>query len=230
MNIDEKVLKEIILEVVSEMGGNPENSSAPAPAPKIEVRQQETAVSETAPPPLDFRELGEAQKGTNSNEVIIGLAPSFGIHQTWTIKHIPHDEVLREVIAGIEEEGVSARLVRVTHTSDVDFIAHHCAKLSGSGIAIGLQSKGTSVIHQKDLPPLSNLELFPQCPLLTLETYRAIGKNAAKYAKGELPTPVPVQNDQMARPKYQAIAALLHLKETEHVVKDSKPVELSWGH
>lgn len=33
-------------------------------------------------------------------------------------------------------------------------------------------------------------------------------------------------NDQMARPKYQAIAALLHIKETEHVVKDAKPVEL----
>ncbi|WP_324061047.1 glycerol dehydratase reactivase beta/small subunit family protein, partial [Klebsiella quasipneumoniae] len=27
-----------------------------------------------------------------------------------------------------------------------------------------------------------NLELFPQAPLLTLETYRQIGKNAARYA------------------------------------------------
>ena len=61
-----------------------------------------------------------------------------------------------------------------------------------------------------------------------LETYRAIGKNAAQYAKGKLPTPVPVQNDQMARPKYQAIAALLHIKETEHVVKGAKSIELRW--
>ena len=53
-----------------------------------------------------------------------------------------------------------------------------------------------------------------------------IGKNAAKYAKGESPNPVPQMNDQMARPKYQAIAALLHIKETEHVVKNSAPVEL----
>ncbi len=30
--------------------------------------------------------------------------------------------------------------------------------------------------------------------------------------KSESPTPVPVRNDQMARPKYQAIAALLHIK------------------
>ena len=35
--------------------------------------------------------------------------------------------------------------------------------------------------------PLSNLELFPQAPLLTLDTYRQIGKNAARYAKRESP-------------------------------------------
>ena len=33
------------------------------------------------------------------------------------------------------------------------------------------------------------------------------GKNAAKYAKGESPTPVPTRNDQMARPTYQALSA-----------------------
>ncbi len=63
------------------------------------------------------------------------------------------------------------------------FIAHDAAELSGSGIGIGIQSKGTTVIHQKDLPPLSNVELFSQAPLIDLPTYRAIGKNAAKYAK-----------------------------------------------
>ena len=45
-----------------------------------------------------------------------------------------------------------------------------------------------------------------------------MGKNAAKYAKGESPTPVPMMNDQMARPKYQALSALLHIKETKYVV------------
>ncbi|HAS79431.1 MAG TPA: propanediol dehydratase, partial [Fusobacteriaceae bacterium] len=79
-------------------------------------------------------------------------------------------------------------------------------------------------IHQKDLFPLSNLELFPQAPLLERRHFRMIGKNAAKYAKGETPNPVPQMNDQMARPKYQAVAALLHIKETEHVVKNAAPV------
>jgi propanediol dehydratase medium subunit len=60
----------------------------------------------------------------------------------------------------------------------VAFVAVEGNRLSGSGISVGIQSKGTTVIHQQGLP-LSNLELFPQAPLLTLETYRQIGKNAA---------------------------------------------------
>ena len=67
-------------------------------------------------------------------------------------------------MAGIEEEGVSVRIIRVLRTSDVAFMAHDAAQISGSGIGIGIQSKGTTVIHQKDLEPLNNLELFPQAP------------------------------------------------------------------
>ncbi|KAB7520423.1 propanediol dehydratase medium subunit PduD, partial [Klebsiella pneumoniae] len=63
-------------------------------------------------------------------------------------------------------------------------------------------------------------------PLLTLETYRQIGKNAARYAKRESPQPVPTLNDQMARPKYQAKSAILHIKETKYVVTGKNPQEL----
>ncbi|MBA5850019.1 propanediol/glycerol family dehydratase medium subunit [Clostridium sp. cel8] len=171
-------------------------------------------------------EVGKAKAGKKSDEVVIALGPAFGIYQTKTIVGIPHDEVLKEIMAGIEEEGITPRVIRVIRSSDVAFMGHDAAELSGSGIGIGVQSKGTSLIHQKDLQPLNNLELFPQAPLIDRETYRAIGKNAAKYAKGESPNPVPVKNDQMARPKYQAKAAVLHIKETEHVVKGADPIEL----
>ncbi|PCG18989.1 propanediol/glycerol family dehydratase medium subunit [Brachyspira sp. G79] len=225
MNIDEKTLKLIVSEVIKNINNQNNNtgsstSAGSNPNPNVSTNHQ-------APPPLNFKELGKAEVGKNKSEVVIGLAPSFGLHQTETIVHIPHSQVLRELIAGIEEEGLKARIVRFLHTSDVSFIANAAAKYSGSGIGIGIQSKGTTVIHQKDLLPLSNVELFPQAPLLDLPTFRAIGKNAAKYAKGESPTPVPVRNDQMARPKYQAIAALLHIKETEHVVDNADPIELS---
>jgi len=186
----------------------------------------ENVSNEYIMPQLQLTEAGEAKVGTKSDEVVIGIAPSFGKFQTKTIVNIPHSDVLREMIAGIEEEGLKARIVRIIRTSDVSFIGNDAAKLSGSGIGIGIQSKGTAVLHQKDLLPLNNLELFPQAPLITLETFRLIGKNAAKYAKGESPTPVPTKNDQMARPKFMAKSALLHIKETKHVQVGAKPIEI----
>lgn len=217
MTFDEKTLRSVIAEVIKEMTSQPA-SAASAPAAAAPAPATLPAAGK-----MTLTEQGDAPKGDAPDEVVIGLAPAFGIYQTETIIHQPHDKVLREIIAGIEEEGLKWRVVRVYRTSDVSFIAHDAAEYSGSGIGIGIQSKGTTVIHQKDLPPLSNLELFSQAPLIEMDTFRQIGKNAAKYAKGEAPTPVPVRNDQMARPTYQAIAALLHIKETEHVDNDKRP-------
>ena len=171
MTFDEKTLRSVIEEVLKEMGG----SAAPAAATPATTQLQAGKMTLT--------ENGDAPKGVAPDEVVIGLAPAFGVYQHETIIHQPHDKVLREIIAGIEEEGLKWRLVRVYRTSDVSFIAHDAAEYSGSGIGIGIQSKGTTVIHQKDLPPLSNLELFSQAPLIEMDTFRQIGKNAAKYAK-----------------------------------------------
>ena len=215
MQLNENEIRGIIEEVIKRYAG--EGTATLVSKAAVEVNRSGN---------LELVEAGEAKKGIKSDEVIIALAPAFGKFQTETITHIPHEDVLKEIMAGIEEEGLTPRVIRVLRTSDVSILANDGAKLSGSGIGIGIQSKGTTVIHQKDLFPLTNLELFPQAPLLEREHYRMIGKNAAKYAKGESPKPVPQMNDQMARPKYQAIAALLHIKETEHVVKDAKPVEL----
>ncbi len=130
--------------------------------------------------------------------MVIAVGPAFGRSQRQTIVGVPHQEVIRQLVAGIEEEGLKARVIRVYRSSDVAAVAVEGDSISGSGVCIGIQSKGTTLIHQRDLQPLSNLELFPQAPLLTAETYRAIGKNLLN-AKGESPTPVPTLNDQMAR-------------------------------
>ena len=209
MTFDVNVLRSVIEEVMKEM--NVEAAPA-APVSPVAVTSK-----------LSLTEGGDAKKGVAADEVVIGLAPAFAYKQHKTIIDLPHDKVLREIIAGIEEEGMKWRIIKVYRTSDVSFVAHDAAEYSGSGIGIGIQSKGTTVIHQKDLPPLSNLELFSQAPLIDLDTYRQIGKNAAKYAKGEAPTPVTVRNDQMARPTYQALSALLHIKETELVDNNKRP-------
>lgn len=168
-----------------------------------------------------------AKKGTNPKEVVVGVGPAFQREIKKTINGLSLDDVLKNVTAGIEEEGMIPRIVKVLKTSDVCFMALEAAKISGSGIGIGIQSKGTTVIHQKDLYPLSNLELFSQAPLMTLETYRAIGKNAAKYVKGEKVSPIEGVNDPMVRANYQVKAALMHIKETEQV--DVKLPIIEWG-
>lgn len=175
---------------------------------------------------LEIRETGPAMPSGEPDEIIIAVSPSFGVQQRETIVGLSHAVVVRELAAGVEEEGFKPRFVKYYNSSDLCSFANEAAKLSGSGISIGIQSKGTIMIHQRDLEQLDNLEIFPQAPLYDAEIYRKIGKNAARYGKGNTPEPVPTLNDQMALAKYQIKAALLHIKETELVVSRKPPVDL----
>lgn len=218
--ISESMVREVVKEILAKMAA--ESGSGPTTAQRQPAAQTTYQISE-----MILREIGEAKPGTSPNEVVIALAPAFGDKlKKRTITGIPHAAVLREIMAGIEEEGLKPRVIKVYHTSDLAFIGKRGAELSGSGIAVSIQSRGTTLIHQKDLLPLQNLELFPQAPVISLEMYRQIGRNAARYAKGDSPSPVPQINDQMARPKYQAIAAVFHIRETQFVDPNKKPVEL----
>lgn len=220
MKIDEKLISEITRLVVEKITAL-EKESKGAFEQKNTVKQE--IISGTG-----FADKGKAAVGHDIKEVVVGIGPCFGKYINRTLSGLIHGDIMREVMAGIEEEGMKARIVRVLKTSDVAFIGKEAAVLSGSGISIALQSKGTALIHQKDLYPLSNLELFPQAPLITLDMYREIGKNAAKYAKGLIVKPIPAQNDYMSRPKYQVKAAIMHIKETENVVKNSPSIEVDF--
>ena len=170
-------------------------------------------------------EIGPASPGTQP-EVIVAVGPAFGSVMTSTIGNLEHEEVLASILTGIAREGLIARVIKVYHSSDCAAIGHVAARLSGSGIGIGLQSRGTTVIQQKDLAPLNNLELFPQSPSLTLETYEAIGRNAAQYALGSAPRPVAVKIDNGARLRLIVKTALLHRRETDEVDPNRLPEEL----
>ena len=172
-------------------------------------------------------EIGPAAKGSQ-REVVLALGPAFGRALSKTIGGLEQEDVLQAILSGIAAEGLAARIVRVYHTSDCAAIGYVGARLSGSGIGIGLQSRGTAVIHQKDLAPLNNLELFPQSPSLTLETYEAIGRNAARYALGRATVPVAVKIDNGARLRLIVKTALLHRRETDEVDPDKPPQELRY--
>jgi propanediol dehydratase large subunit len=192
------------------------------------------------PHELDAQALEEAQAapdrvvvekhvatiGNQPDDVVIALGPAFADRLQRTIGGLAHHDVIAALVDGVRGAGARPRLVRVRRVSDVAFIGHDGAALSGSGVAIGVQSKGTAVIHRADLQPLDNLELFGMAPSLTLDSYRAIGRNAAGYALGERVGPVPTVMDNFARVKLIVRTTLLHARETEAITPGAPPVEL----
>ena len=137
-------------------------------------------------------------------------------------------DVLGELLAGLEEEGCIGRVVRVNDTFDLGRIGLSAARLSGSGIGIGLQGKGTALIHRRDLPPLANLELYSTAPVVTPELYRLLGANAARHAKGT--TPDPARNpytDEAIEARYHTKVIALVALERRWVRDGCPPEELS---
>lgn len=236
MQITEEMIKQVADAVIAELKENTgvyrKNEDNGAKVFSQEQRNSTQSSSSFAgrdrinPVKTSYVDYPRARQGQDPKEIVIGVGAAFQREIKKTICGIPLDEVLKNIKAGIEEEGMIPRVVKILDTSDVCFMALEAARLSGSGIGIGVQSKGTTVIHQKDLYPLSNLELFPQAPLMTLETYRHIGQNAAKYVKGEQVVPIPSVNDPMSRPKYQVKAALMHIAETEQL--DPEVGKIEW--
>ena len=190
------------------------------------VAPSELVVQSASAAPVVFE--GEiAGRTDDAAEVVVAVGPAFADSIRLTIADLEHGDVLDAVCEGVRETGCEPRLVRVRRVADVAFIAHEGARLSGSGVAIGLQSKGTAVIHRADLQPLDNLELFGMSPLYTLESYRAMGRNAAGYALGNRVGPVPTQLDNFARAKLIVRTTLLHARETQAIVPGGDPLELA---
>jgi propanediol dehydratase large subunit len=171
-------------------------------------------------------EVGPAVSGGGADEVVIAVGPAFGAALGETINGLSHADVLAALLEGVRGAGGSPRVVRIRRSADVAFIGHDGAVLSGSGIAIGIQSKGTTLIHRADLQPLDNLELFGMAPSLTLDSYLQIGRNAAGYALGRPVAPVPTVLDNYARAKLIVRTTLLHAREAAEVVRGAGPVEL----
>jgi hypothetical protein len=173
--------------------------------------------------------VGDARHGQDPGEVVVAVGPAFAgvLHET--IAGVDHAGLLAAVCDGIRDAGGVPRIVRVRRTADAAFIAHDGARLSGSGVALGLQSKGTAVIHRADLQPLDNLELFGMAPLYSLASYRAMGRNAAGYALDQRVGPVPTELDNFARAKLIVHTTLLHAQETRAVEPDASPLDVCFA-
>lgn len=177
---------------------------------------------------IRYHELGPAAVGDDRREIVIGISPAFGLKLFRTVAGHPLSTVLRELTHGIAAGGAKARVVRMPHTADTSFLGLTAARLAGSGIGIGLQAKGTAVIHQRDRLPHNNLELFSNAPVTRLEHYRQMGTNAAAYANQQLPAPiiVPTRGEALGS-HYHARVALIHAVETELVVDGAAPTDVA---
>lgn len=174
-----------------------------------------------------YRSLGPASAGRDTAEVVVGISPAFGTRLFRTLAGEGVSVMLRAVLAGIREGGGSARVVRMRHTADTSFLGLSAAHLSGSGIGIGLQAKGTAVIHKAGRLPHHNLELFSNAPITTLEHYRRLGRNAAAYAAGQDPEPVvvPTRGEAMGA-RFHAEVALIYAIETALCAEGAEPEEV----
>ena len=160
------------------------------------------------------------------SDVVIAVGPAFASELDTTLCGLRHGEVLKALTEGVTSKGLKPRVVKFYNTADCGMLGFEGAKISGTGIAIGLQSKGTAVIQRQGLAPLNNLELFSQAPLLSRDAYFQIGANAASHAKHEPPSPVPVRVDNMARLRLIVHAMLMHKREIGSIVASKKATEM----
>jgi propanediol dehydratase large subunit len=174
-----------------------------------------------------YSAIGPAGTAKDDRDVVIGISPAFGIKLFQTVAGHPLSAVLRALITGIREGGCTARIVRMRHTADTSFLGLSAARLAGSGVGIGIQAKGTAVIHQKDRLPHNNLELFSNSPITKLDHYRLMGANAAAYARGDMPEPiiVPTRGEAMGS-RYHARVSLIYAIETEMTSEGAAPEEI----
>lgn len=175
-----------------------------------------------------YRGLAAATPGITTAEVVVGISPAFGTSLFRTLAGEGVSDMLRAVVEGVREGGAAARVVRMHHTADTSFLGLSAAGLSGSGIGIGLQAKGTAVIHRAGRLPHHNLELFSNAPITTLAHYRRLGTNAAAYARGEDPEPVvvPTHGEAMGA-RFHAEVALIYAIETGLCREGADPEEIA---
>lgn len=197
-----------------------------------ELDQKQVLKSEAMHEAAEKRRIRYSTRGVagptgNEKEIVIGVSPAFGIKLFQTVGGHPLSEVLAVMTGAIEDRGLKARIIRFGHTADTSFLGLSAAHLSGSGIGIGLQAKGTAVIHQRDRLPHNNLELFSNSPITQIEHYKKLAANAAAYALGEMPEPVVVpMRGQAMGSRYHARVAMIYAIETAITAAGAKPEEI----
>ena len=143
---------------------------------------RELASPEADGPPA-LVEGREAEAGERPDEVVLAVGPAYGDALRETINGLDHARGAgarspRACAREAPSRGSSACAAPPTSPSSATTAPSSRARASRSASS----RRARRSIHRADLEPLDNLELFGMAPLLSLESYRAIGRNAAGYA------------------------------------------------
>jgi propanediol dehydratase large subunit len=192
------------------------------------VRQERSvtdlAVEQAADASDALTPAGTAERGHDPRDVVVGVSPATGRAIWRTLSGLLVVDALDEILAGLEEEGCTGRVVRIGSSIDLGRVGLTAARLAGSGVSVGLLAKGTALIHRHDLAPLANLELLSVAPTLTRADYRLLGINAGRHAKGG--SPLPGRNpysDEAIEARYHTAVVALTAIERRHVTRDAAP-------
>ena len=89
--------------------------------------------------------------------------------------------VLRQVCAGVEEEGVPADVTEVPGPDDAMALAHAAAGESRLGVGIGLDAAGAAAVHHGTLPERTPVAATPARSASS--DWRRVGRIAARVVK-----------------------------------------------
>ena len=93
---------------------------------------------------ITYSNIGKSEIGNDLREIVVAISPAFGKKLFRTLAGHPLSRVLSKIKDGISSQGSNMRVIRCLHSADTSFLGLSAAKLSGSGIGIGLQAKGTA--------------------------------------------------------------------------------------
>jgi hypothetical protein len=89
--------------------------------------------------------------------------------------------VLRQVCAGVEEEGVPTDVVDVPGPDDATALGHAAAGESPLGVGIGLDASGAAVVHHGTLP--ERMPVTATSARAAPSDWRRAGRIAARVVK-----------------------------------------------
>jgi propanediol dehydratase large subunit len=151
--------------------------------------------------------------GSDPREVVIGLSPGVGRSVWRTLSACGHRGAARAA-GGLEEEGCRAGWCGSTAPWTSGWWTEPPLGCPAPAFGIGMQGKGTALIHRRDLPPLANLELYSMAPVITPDAVPAPRQQRRPARQGSHARPArnPYTDEAIEARYHTSVIALVALE------------------